>query len=75
MAAARMVGMGVRDDGAPDRPPRVDEEVAGRAVQPLRPLDHEIVAHRLVSHARHHPEIRFRAQGFWSITGRRKTKQ
>jgi hypothetical protein len=47
MAAARVVGVCVRDDGAPDRPPRIDVEVAGRAVQPLRPLDHEIVGHAL----------------------------
>ena len=32
----RMVGMGMGDDGALHRPPRVDVEVAGRAVQTLR---------------------------------------
>ena len=32
----RMVGMGMGDDGAIDRPPGVDVEVAGRAVQALR---------------------------------------
>ena len=35
-AAARMVGMGVRDERAIDRTPGIDVEVAPRAVQPLR---------------------------------------
>ena len=37
VAGARMVGMAVRDQRAGDRPDRVDEEIAGRAVEALRP--------------------------------------
>jgi hypothetical protein len=43
LARARVVGVRVRDDGAVDRPPRVDVEIPGRAVQPGRALDHEVV--------------------------------
>jgi hypothetical protein len=42
VATARVVGVRVRDDGALDRPPRVDEEIARRAVQPLGTLDDEV---------------------------------
>ena len=42
MAAARMVGMGMGQDGARDRPPGVDVEVSGRAVEAFGPLHHEI---------------------------------
>ena len=38
----RMVGVGVGDDGARHRPPRVDVEIAGRAIQALGALDQEI---------------------------------
>ena len=34
-AEARMIAMRVRDDGAVDGPPRIDEEIAGRTVQSL----------------------------------------
>ena len=37
MAGPRVVGVRVRDHRARHRPPRVDEEVAGLAVQPFRP--------------------------------------
>jgi hypothetical protein len=47
VAAARVVAVRVRDDGAIDRPPRVDVEIAGRAVQAFLALDDEVVAHRM----------------------------
>jgi hypothetical protein len=45
MAVARacMVGVRMRDHRARHRPPGVDVEVAGRAIQALRPMDDEIV--------------------------------
>ena len=43
VAATRMVGVRMRDHRAVHRPPRVDVEVARRAVQALRPLDDEVV--------------------------------
>ena len=48
VAGARMVGMGMGDDGALDRPPRVDVEVARRAVQALRPQLDQVVGHRRI---------------------------
>ena len=43
MAAARVVGMGVGDDGALHRPPGVDVEAPGSAVQPFGPQHDEVV--------------------------------
>ena len=43
VAAARMIGMGMRDHGAMHRPPWVDVEVAGRAIQAFGALNHEVV--------------------------------
>ena len=43
MAATRMVGMRMGDDGALDGAPGVDEEVALRAVKALGPFDDQIV--------------------------------
>ena len=37
VAGARMVGMAMRDQRAIDRPHRIDEEIAGRAVEALGP--------------------------------------
>ena len=45
VAAPRMVGVGVRDHCALDRPPRVDVEAARRAVQALGAQDDEVLAH------------------------------
>jgi hypothetical protein len=45
MAGPGVIGMGVRDHGPLDRPPRVDVKAAGRAVQALGPLDDEVVCH------------------------------
>jgi len=47
VAAPRMVTVRVRDHRAVDRPPGLDVEVAGRAVQPFPSLDDEIVRRRL----------------------------
>ena len=43
VAGARMVGMGVGDHRPGHGPPGVDVEIAGRAVQALRAVDHQIV--------------------------------
>jgi hypothetical protein len=45
MAGARVVGVGVRDDGALDLAPRVDVEVAGRAIEALRAPDDQVSGH------------------------------
>ena len=50
VAAARVVGVRVRDDGAVDRPPRVDVEIARRAVQAFAALHDQVVA--AFAHAR-----------------------
>ena len=58
VAAPRVVGMGVRDDGARHRPPGVDEEVARRAVQAFGAQDHEIVGRRgRHGHRRRHRSV------------------
>jgi len=45
VAAARVVGMGMGEDGALHRPPRVDVEVALRAVQAFAALHDQVVRH------------------------------
>jgi hypothetical protein len=50
MPGARVVRVRVRDDGARHRPPRVDVEIAGRAVQALGPGDNEEVFFLLCGH-------------------------
>ena len=47
VADARVVGVGMRDDGALHRPPGIDVEIAGRAVQAFRTGDDEIHARAL----------------------------
>jgi hypothetical protein len=42
VAAPGVIGVRMRDDGAVDRPPRIDVEVAGRAVQPFLALDDQV---------------------------------
>ena len=42
IAAAGMVAVSVGDDRALDRPPRVDVEIPGRAVQTFRTRDNKI---------------------------------
>src|SRR5664279_1547614 len=52
MAAPRMVGVRVRDDSPIDRPPRVDVEIARRAVQAFAALDDQVAfrgVHRAVA--------------------------
>ena len=47
MAGAGMVGMAMRDQRPVDRPHRVDEEIAGRAVEAFRPGMEQVAgAHR-----------------------------
>jgi hypothetical protein len=41
-----MVAVRVGDDRAVDRPPWIDVEVAGRAVQALLALDDQVFGHR-----------------------------
>jgi len=43
VAAPRVIGMRMRDDGSVDWLPRVDVEITGRAVQAFRPGDHEVL--------------------------------
>ena len=49
MAPARVVAVAVGDHGAVHRPPRVDVEVAGRAVEPLGAGDHQVAPPRPVA--------------------------
>ncbi len=46
MPTPGMVGMGMGDHRPRHRPPGVDVEIARRTVQPLGPLDHQIVGHQ-----------------------------
>jgi hypothetical protein len=41
-AGARMIGVRVRDDRMLDRPPRIDVEVAGRAIEAFGPYDDQV---------------------------------
>ncbi len=43
VASAGMVGVRMRDDGTVDRPPRIDVEIAGSAIEAFRPGDDEVV--------------------------------
>jgi hypothetical protein len=43
---ARVIGVRVRDHRARDRPPGIDPEVAGRAMQPLRGQPQQVCRHR-----------------------------
>jgi uncharacterized membrane protein YhaH (DUF805 family) len=52
--------MGMGDDGAFDRPPRVDVEIARRAVQALGPQLDQVTGHRRIVRA-------------WTILGEEKT--